>query len=453
MTAQGVISSPVPDLKSVLPGFSVPESPAKTEGSSFEDFMESSRGGKEKNIAPVSRDRKDTKAVSGSVNERAKELLSGESKVKDTVMQTGEAAEDFEEAAEVVSALMVQLRQVICETLGITEEQLTDTMEELGLTDADLLDRGSLQDIFLELNQVSEPTEFLTNEELFDDFSDLMKAVEQVFDASEVTPEECREVLKETGILRQETEPEAEDVVTETVEIPEAVKEQPKETEETEPEVSAEGADTKKTVVQTGENAKSDTAKEGQHTVTAREKGTVKVISSGTDAEVRNVFIDALSNAAVAETGEEVAEAVSQIREIANQIMEQIKIVIRPEQTNMELQLNPEHLGRVHLTITEKEGMMTAQFTTQTEAAKEAIESQMASLRESLQNQGIKVEAIEVTVSEFGFERDGNAKQNSEGESGRQRRRNTFRVEEADEAAPQMADFLRAGDSSVDYSA
>ncbi len=367
-------------------------------------------------------------------------------------MQTGESVKDFEEAAEVVSTLMVQLRQIICETLGITEEQLTGAMEELGLTDADLLDRGSLQDIFLELNQVSEPTEFLTNEELFNDFSDLMKAVEQVFDASEVTPEECREILKETGVLQQETEPETEpeDVMTEAVKTLEAVEEKPDEIQEAEPEVSTEGVDTKKAVVQTGEKTESDTAGEGQHTAAAREKGTAKVISSGTDAEVRNVFIDALANAAAAGTGEEVAEAVSQIREIANQIMEQIKIVIRPEQTNMELQLNPEHLGRVHLTITEKEGMMTAQFTTQTETAREAIESQLASLRESLQNQGIKVE---VTVSEFGFERDGNAKQNSEEESGRQRRRNAFHVEEADEAAPQMADFLRVGDSSVDYSA
>lgn len=455
MTAQGVISGSVPALKSVLPGFSVSEAPVKTGGNSFEDFMASSKGGKEKEIAPVSRGRKDTKPASGNVNERAKELFSGESKVKDTVMQTGESVKDFEEAAEVVSTLMVQLRQIICETLGITEEQLTGAMEELGLTDADLLDRGSLQDIFLELNQVSEPTEFLTNEELFNDFSDLMKAVEQVFDASEVTPEECREILKETGVLQQETEPETEpeDVMTEAVKTLEAVEEKPDEIQEAEPEVSTEGVDTKKAVVQTGEKTESDTAGEGQHTAAAREKGTAKVISSGTDAEVRNVFIDALANAAAAGTGEEVAEAVSQIREIANQIMEQIKIVIRPEQTNMELQLNPEHLGRVHLTITEKEGMMTAQFTTQTETAREAIESQLASLRESLQNQGIKVEAIEVTVSEFGFERDGNAKQNSEEESGRQRRRNAFRVEEADEAAPQMADFLRVGDSSVDYSA
>lgn len=455
MTAQGVISSPLPAPRSVLPGFSTPEAPAKTGGNSFEDFMASSKGGKEKDIALASSGRKEPRTVSDNVSERAKELLSGEGKTKPAMVQNGETAENFEEAVEAVSTLMVQLRQVICETLGITEEQLTGAMEELGLTDADLLDRGSLQELFLNLNQVSEPTEFLTNEELFDDFSDLMKAVEQVFDASRITPEQCREVLKETGVLQQETEPvtEPEDVATETVKTPEAAKELPEETKEAEPEVSAEGADTKKAAVQTGEKTESDTAGEGQHTAAARERGTAKVISSGTDAEVRNVFIDALANAAAAGTGEEAAEAVSQIREIANQIMEQIKIVIRPEQTNMELQLNPEHLGRVHLTITEKEGMMTAQFTTQTETAKEAIESQMASLRESLQNQGIKVEAIEVTVSEFGFERDGNAKQNNEGESGRQRRRNAFRVEEADEAAPQMADFLRMGDSSVDYSA
>ena len=102
--------------------------------------------------------------------------------------------------------------------------------------------------------------------------------------------------------------------------------------------------------------------------------------------------------------------------------MEQIKITIRPEQTNMELQLNPEHLGRVNLTITEKEGMMTAQFTTQTQIAKEAIESQMAALRESLQNQGIKVEAIEVTVSEFGFERNEENGQRGNGEPEKKRK-------------------------------
>ena len=143
----------------------------------------------------------------------------------------------------------------------------------------------------------------------------------------------------------------------------------------------------------------------------------------------------------------------AQVREIANQIMEHIKITIRPEQTNMELQLNPEHLGRVNLTITEKEGMMTAQFTTQSEVAKEAIESQMTALRESLQNQGIKVEAIEVTVSEFGFERDRQSEQNGNGEPEKRRKSGNFTVEDTEETAPKMADYLNVTDSSVDYSA
>ncbi|MBQ9767917.1 MAG: flagellar hook-length control protein FliK, partial [Lachnospiraceae bacterium] len=195
-----------------------------------------------------------------------------------------------------------------------------------------------------------------------------------------------------------------------------------------------------------------DTGEDG-HAAQAKKDGDKTIISNETDANVRNVFIDALANHAVSQTGEADLAAAAQVREIANQIMEQIKIVIKPDQTNMELQLNPEHLGRVNLTITEKEGMMTAQFTTQSEVAKEAIESQMAALRETLQNQGIKVESIEVTVSEFGFERDRDARQSEEGESGKQKRRGGFRVEEAEESAPQMTDYLNVTDSSVDYSA
>ncbi|MGN1084884.1 MAG: flagellar hook-length control protein FliK, partial [Lachnospiraceae bacterium] len=207
-----------------------------------------------------------------------------------------------------------------------------------------------------------------------------------------------------------------------------------------------------KPAAQTETKTESGNTGEERHTATAKKDGADKVISSETDANLKNVFIDTLTDYAVTGTGEEALATAEEIREIANQIMEQIKIVIRPEQTNMELQLNPEHLGRVHLTITEKEGMMTAQFTTQTESAKEAIESQVAALRESLQNQGIKVEAIEVTVSEFGFERDRDAQQSENGGQEKRKRQNGFRVEETDEA-PQTTEFIRTTDSSVDYSA
>lgn len=459
MTAQGVLSSSAPAMKSMIPGLSVPEVSAKKGSSSFEDFMAAPKGERAQDTAETSREPKETIKSSDGVRERAKAMFSGESKVKEAdTVPSEESVQDFEKMAETVASLMVQVRQVICEELGITEEQLTETMEELGLTDADLTDRSSLQDIFLKLNDASEPTEFLTNEELFGRFSELVENVEQTLNDAGVTPEECKTVLKETKLLQPDVNVEL-DAEPEEPEEPENILKKPemlpqaKETKEVQSDVAEESVTAQPTVERTQVKAETGDAKEGQHTVSAREKGNAKIISSRNDADVKEMFIDTLTNATVQGTGEEALEAAAQVREIANQIMEQIRIVIRPEQTNMELQLNPEHLGRVNLTITEKEGIMTAQFTTQSEAAREAIESQMAALRESLQNQGIKVEAIEVTVSEFGFERDNNAGRNEDNESGKQKRRNAFRVEEADEAAPQTAEFMRMTDSSVDYSA
>lgn len=449
MTAQGVLSSPTPAMNTMLSGFGFAETPVKGEGGSFEQVMEFSKG--ETDTKPANKDVTKQPMKNGDIRERVKELFSGESKVKEAKpMRTEDSLQDVTEATEAVATLMVQVRQVICEELGITEEQLNQTMEELGLTDADLLDRAALQELFLTVNQVTEPTELLTNEGLFDGFADLMQAVEQTVTAAEIPKDVVVEVL-------QQAELSPEEVVTDeqAEQLQAAVPEENTDTEEvsadTEPEEAKENPGSVGVTGQTETESKESFSSEG-HSVEAKRDGNKTVISSEGNETVKDVFIDALTNYGVTGTGEEALEAAAQVREIANQIMEQIKIVIRPEQTNMELQLNPEHLGRVNLTITEKEGMMTAQFTTQTQIAKEAIESQMASLRESLQNQGIKVESIEVTVSEFGFERDREARQGEENQSGRQKRRNQFSVEEAEEA-PKMSDYMKLSDSNVDYSA
>ena len=79
----------------------------------------------------------------------------------------------------------------------------------------------------------------------------------------------------------------------------------------------------------------------------------------------------------------------------------------------MEMQLNPENLGKIYLNISEKEGVIRAQLAAQNEVVKEALETQMVELRQNLNQQGIKVDAIEVTVATHEFEQnlDGQAKQ------------------------------------------
>lgn len=458
MTAQGIMNGAGSAMNAVFSGFpAVGGSVKGAQDASFEQFMETSKSGNEgvSKTPTYEKGVKESSAGPKDINERAKAMFSDDKKVQEVQpTQPEEPVEVSTEEAEAVSTLLVQVKQVICETLGITEEQLTGAMEELGMDDADLLNRESLQQLFLNVNQ-AEPTEFLTNEELFQQFTELTQAVEQTVEASGFTAEEVQLVQ---NLLKEQTEaaePVEQDVPeitakdTSKLTTEETVEEElPEEAQETGTVAEAKNTDT-------ASEAKTDSRNTGEeaHTAQAKKDGDKVVVSSETDANVKNVFIDALANHAVTQTGEADLAAAAQVREIANQIMEQIKITIRPEQTNMELQLNPEHLGRVNLTITEKEGMMTAQFTTQTEVAKEAIESQMASLRESLQNQGIKVEAIEVTVSEFGFERDRQSEQNGNGEPEKRRKSGTFTVEETDDAAPKMADYLNVTDSSVDYSA
>ena len=87
-----------------------------------------------------------------------------------------------------------------------------------------------------------------------------------------------------------------------------------------------------------------------------------------------------------------------------NQIMDYMKLQLKPDMDQLEMQLHPESLGTVRVQLMNKGGEITAQFQVQNETVKAAMESQLVDLKESLKDQGVKVEAVEVTVESNGFE-------------------------------------------------
>lgn len=97
--------------------------------------------------------------------------------------------------------------------------------------------------------------------------------------------------------------------------------------------------------------------------------------------------------------------------DIIRQVAEKMRVSISEDMTSMELQLNPEHLGKVYMQVTAKEGTVSAQITAANEAVKNALEMQMAELKENLGQSGVRVNAIEVTVASHAFEQ--NLEQNS----------------------------------------
>mgnify|MGYP000962950713 CR=1 FL=1 len=82
---------------------------------------------------------------------------------------------------------------------------------------------------------------------------------------------------------------------------------------------------------------------------------------------------------------------------IMKQLADYVKIQKGTELTEMEMQLHPASLGNVHIQLATKGGVVTAQITTQNEAVKNAIETQVVQLKDNLEEQGVSAILIMCT--------------------------------------------------------
>lgn len=150
--------------------------------------------------------------------------------------------------------------------------------------------------------------------------------------------------------------------------------------------------------------------------------------------------------------------------DIIEQIVEQVKVNISGETTTMEMQLNPENLGKVYVQVSAREGSVNAQITAANEAVRNALETQIADLKQNLNQAGVKVDAIEVTVASHEFEQ--NLEQNArrEEQEGEQAEaalhRRNIRLDELDEIAGVMteeetlvAQIMKENGNTIDLSA
>ena len=85
---------------------------------------------------------------------------------------------------------------------------------------------------------------------------------------------------------------------------------------------------------------------------------------------------------------------------IVKQIVEKIELNFDSDIKQMTFKLNPEHLGKVSFTILSQEGIVSARFMAENNLVKEAIDSRLIFLKETLEEQGIQVDKVEVVTSE-----------------------------------------------------
>ncbi len=146
---------------------------------------------------------------------------------------------------------------------------------------------------------------------------------------------------------------------------------------------------------------------------------------------------------------------------ILRQIAEQIRVQVSADTSSMAMQLNPAHLGRLELQVELRQGMLTARFVAENEQVKEVIEGQALQLQEDLNKQGLKVEAVEVTVETHQFERNleqgGQQQAEEEAKASENRTRRNLNLdmleedEELTEAEDLAAKIMKENGNTLDY--
>ena len=129
-------------------------------------------------------------------NEKTDTSATAEEKPELKKAEGADEATDVE-AAERAAGILAQVTEVVKEILGLTEEQLNAFMEELGITELNLLNPESLQNLVLLANSEQDAVVLLTDAELLATVNQLTEQVEQVLQEAGVTAEELFNVMEE----------------------------------------------------------------------------------------------------------------------------------------------------------------------------------------------------------------------------------------------------------------
>lgn len=86
------------------------------------------------------------------------------------------------------------------------------------------------------------------------------------------------------------------------------------------------------------------------------------------------------------------------------QIVEKAKVSLNHGNGEMEVNLKPAHLGKLHLKVSVENQLVTAKFVAESQQVKEIIETNLNQLRRNLQDNGIQVDQLMVSVGQHNNE-------------------------------------------------
>ena len=337
------------------------------------------------------------------------------------VQLTGSAA-DNDTAAVDIDSYIERLRSVISDILNVSDEDIEDVLEQNGMSMLDMLVTQNLQQLFVQLQGMEEFSDILTDDAANNLWTQLSGAVNDLNTMMcrdiQISPEQLAGNIE--NAMKQSDESDggrqADMSAGSKADVADGISDDGTVTDEPVVVVNNETAS-----VNEGDSADGDSR--GTDYESIRGDQILDDASKGGAGEsLFSQFLDRIESAADADMSRTISN-VQSMREIAGQVIEGVRINVKPDTTGFEIQLNPEHLGKVNVSIQLKDGVAVADFVVKDEMTRAALESQIQTLKDTFEDQGLKVESVEVTVSDFSFKQDDNswAGEEQDGDSSRRR--------------------------------
>lgn len=357
-----------------------------------------------------------------------------------------------------LKALTGEVKAVVCAVLDMTDEELERYLAENGMCVMDLLLQNNLADFVADVAADGDSLKLLTDSKLSETFSELGDALKNLVVTAaqdmDISVEELNKYIQSidfTDVSNAEPADEVVGTIDKTADTDELLNRRQNNPElenngsaPEEPELMLED----KITVAPGEDDES-------------QSGTFQKSDESLSGQFLNTLIENVDNAVQAK--EDFKGYTVNSENIVRQLVDAIKVNVNSSFSEMELQLQPENLGKLNLVITSRDGIITAQFMAENDVVKNAIENQIVMLKDNFEQQGLKVEAVEVMVQTHGFEMGKNLEgrgDNPQDDDDRHRTSRILTLEEInaiigdDEAADEdvlAAEMLRASGGNVDY--
>lgn len=350
---------------------------------------------------------------------------------------------DNKDVTDIVKEVCEDIKDAIKEEFDVSDEDIKVAMELLGLTALDLLSTAKVAELIEQLTGTDALT-LITNEDMMQSFNNIINVVDDanadIADMLGVKTEEVGIVLEQNNIVpvvnSEDTAKQADGKEADTKNADDNIN-QTVDNQESLSEVLA-----KKITTESDGKAKNNMSESNE----ANNKVTYADVADNMISNITDTFAGIIT-----EDSAMVKEA-----DIVNQVIDSVKLMASRELTSMEVMLNPEHLGSVHITVTARNGIVSAQIAAQNEQVKTALENQMVTLREQFESQGLKVDAVEITVMAHSFEAGQNFGQSEserkQGESKVHRKLDLSSFDdELEEDLESTAPAPKAEGSSVEY--